>query len=992
MAQPSLQKRIHIDIIKLITNKHQVKSLGRNEYCVKLFGPKDTAYEGGVWNVRLHLPDNYPFKSPSIGFMNRIYHPNVQEETGAVCLDVINQTWTPLYDLCNVFETFLPQLLTYPNAIDPLNPEAATTYLFDNVNFRKIVKSSIERYATIEVLTKNQNISSDSDIFVIESDQEYLASWFEESLQDVNVGDIHLNADLVTVTHEDEDRDKICDSLQGNATVIIDVTWTGNEQVKSVSDELYVPYLRVDLSISPVLDLLDKYLTLRNSSDVVVIFDDAKNVDQALYYWIDSTRLRMVVTYKLDKTAADRLKLMRPMPTAYAVIATSANLADMLSVAQYEELLRLPERWNLVFLDFAQDFSPKENISRINLLKISAKTCCKLQALARCTCQDDFNLQRTFLNLIIEQLSHVLHEIAQDDYNLSGKVSCFAEKYPNAIGREIKKRLNYTGKHSGNFQEVNHSFRLKIQATVEVDNQTIATYDDNQDLIVDENAKISSVKLFFRVGTVTEIPWAYEERDPETGKLYWTGYCIEFLHRLSELLNFDYELVVPKNGTFGKKDSRGRWNGLIGDIVSGETYMTVAPLIMTADREEVVDFVPPYFEQGGISIVMRKPVHKTSFFKFMTVLKLEVWLSVVAALVVTAFMIWFLDKYSPYSAKNNPTAYPYECRDFTLKESFWFALTSFTPQGGGEAPKSLSGRTLVAAYWLFVVLMLATFTANLAAFLTVEKMQTPVESLDQLARQSRINYTVVMNSQTHKYFINMKYAEDTLFRMWKELTLNASTDETKYRVWDYPIREQYGHILLSINESMPVANASEGFRITNERLGGDFAFIHDSAEIKYEISKNCNFSEIGEVFAEKPYAVAIQQGSYLQDPLSLAILDLQRDRFFEYLQSKYWNTSVRGECPDDFESEGITLESLGGVFITTLVGLALAMITLAGEVFYYRRKNTTDKRVKSMKTKNKKKAHIQTITIGSSFKPRQRNQITPKISHISVYPQQKFLQ
>lgn len=69
-------------------------------------------------------------------------------------------------------------------------------------------------------------------------------------------------------------------------------------------------------------------------------------------------------------------------------------------------------------------------------------------------------------------------------------------------------------------------------------------------------------------------------------------------------------------------------------------------------------------------------------------------------------------------------------REFSLKESFWFALTSFTPQGGGEAPKALSGRTLVAAYWLFVVLMLATFTANLAAFLTVERMQvrlvTPV--------------------------------------------------------------------------------------------------------------------------------------------------------------------------------------------------------------------------------------------------------------------------
>lgn len=120
-------------------------------------------------------------------------------------------------------------------------------------------------------------------------------------------------------------------------------------------------------------------------------------------------------------------------------------------------------------------------------------------------------------------------------------------------------------------------------------------------------------------------------------------------------------------------------------------------------------------------------------------------------------------------------------REFTLRESFWFALTSFTPQGGGEAPKAVSGRVMVAAYWLFVVLMLATFTANLAAFLTVERMQTPVQSLEQLARQSRINYTVVEGSSTHQYFINMKFAEDTLYRMWKELVLNVTDDFQRYR-------------------------------------------------------------------------------------------------------------------------------------------------------------------------------------------------------------------
>jgi ubiquitin-conjugating enzyme E2 H len=157
MASPgrfisSPTKRREMDLMKLMMSDYKVVMEGDDprEFYVKFHGPKDTSYEGGVWKVRVTIPDNYPYKSPSIGFCNTIYHPNVDEMSGSVCLDVINQTWSPMFDLINIFDVFLPQLLTYPNPSDPMNGEAAALMIKEPEKFKRKVREYCQKYAKEE--------------------------------------------------------------------------------------------------------------------------------------------------------------------------------------------------------------------------------------------------------------------------------------------------------------------------------------------------------------------------------------------------------------------------------------------------------------------------------------------------------------------------------------------------------------------------------------------------------------------------------------------------------------------------------------------------------------------------------------------------------------------------------------------------------------------------------------------------------------------------
>uniref|UniRef100_A0A3P9QC64 Glutamate receptor n=1 Tax=Poecilia reticulata TaxID=8081 RepID=A0A3P9QC64_POERE len=392
------------------------------------------------------------------------------------------------------------------------------------------------------------------------------------------------------------------------------------------------------------------------------------------------------------------------------------------------------------------------------------------------------------------------------------------------------------------------------------------------------------------------------------------GFCVDLLIKLAMTMNFTYEVHLVADGKFGTQErvnnsNKKEWNGMMGELLGGLADMIVAPLTINNERAQYIEFSKP-FKYQGLTILVKKEIPRSTLDSFMQPFQSTLWLLVGLSVHVVAVMLYLLDRFSPFG-RFKVNSEEEEEDALTLSSAMWFSWGVLLNSGIGEgAPRSFSARILGMVWAGFAMIIVASYTANLAAFLVLDR---PEE------RITGINDPRLRNPSDKFIYATVKQSSvDIYFRRQVELS-------TMYR-----------HM-----EKHNYESAAEAIQaVRDNKL---HAFIWDSAVLEFEASQKCDLVTTGELFFRSGFGIGMRKDSPWKQNVSLAILSSHENGFMEDLDKtwvRYQECDSRSNAPAT-----LTFENMAGVFMLVAGGIAAGIFLIFIEIAYKRHKDARRKQM-----------------------------------------------
>uniref|UniRef100_A0A8C4QTS2 Glutamate receptor n=1 Tax=Eptatretus burgeri TaxID=7764 RepID=A0A8C4QTS2_EPTBU len=439
---------------------------------------------------------------------------------------------------------------------------------------------------------------------------------------------------------------------------------------------------------------------------------------------------------------------------------------------------------------------------------------------------------------------------------------------------------------------------------------------------------------------VVEAPFVMASENVLGQPRHFVGFSLDVLGLLAAQLGFTFSVQEAPENKYGHPLPDGSWSGLLGEVMNKRADLGLGAVTITPQREAVVDFTRRVLDRG-IGLLFRRPSIASEFFSCLSPFEPSLWTCLSITVFLIGLMVHRLNhlQHPPHSRADGG-AERTSSHGSGLASTIWALYSSLVQQGGEPVLTSVSARVMLAVWWFFTLIVVSSYTASLAAFLTLSRLATPISSLQELARQTDVTFGTVLHSalyeQLHARALNPSLPEySTYAHLWAIVSRNNGSENC-------------------------VRNVAEG--LDRVKRGG-YAFLWDTAVLEHAALSDdeCTLSVRNMVY-DKGYGLALQQGSPFKDVFSQRLLELQENGELEALRQKWWPRHL-GKC-DPYGSplspahpQGLDLPGLAGAFAILAVGLLLACLLGACEVC----RNSHPRNLCPPKPEEEKEINLETV-------------------------------
>ncbi|XP_075870794.1 glutamate receptor ionotropic, delta-2 isoform X1 [Nelusetta ayraudi] len=446
----------------------------------------------------------------------------------------------------------------------------------------------------------------------------------------------------------------------------------------------------------------------------------------------------------------------------------------------------------------------------------------------------------------------------------------------------------------------------------------LATWDPLHGLngtLTDRKLENNMRGVVLRVVTVLEEPFVMVSENVLGKPKKYQGYSIDVLDALSNYLGFKYEIYVAPDHKYGSLQPDGQWNGLIGELVYKRADVGLSALTITPERESVVDFTTRYMDYS-VGVLLRKAERTVDMFACLAPFDLSLWACIAGTVLLVGILVYLLNWLNP------PRLPMGSVSSTTLYNSMWFVYGSFVQQGGEVPYTTLATRMMMGFWWMFALIVISSYTANLAAFLTITRIENSIQSLQDLSKQTELPYGTVLDSavydQVRSKAMNPFERDPMYSQMWRMINRTGGADN-------------------NVDES------KEGVRKVKY---GHFGFVWDAAVLEYIANndEDCSFYTVSSNAPDRGYGIAMQHGSPYRDIFSQRILELQQNGDMDILKLKWWPRDSPCDLYSSVQtrqrSNALDIHSFAGVFCVLAAGVVLSCLIAMVESWWSRRKGS----------------------------------------------------